>query len=608
MNFKEFEEKISNINNQIFAFFLQIEDEENQKMNDVFQALKQNLEAKKAILFSHALNIEQDELRYQQKITDIKEEVTKISIEPLDFLYVLDEKAEEIKQKKLEEQNKITATIRRRRSEFAHRINTLNKDMVQALKEHNALLDEEEKNYQSREAELTRRMNIDLQKANDATVKAYSDLEKALLDTNDNSGIADLKKKILLIRSDGFREQETIKNKYEFSFIENTLEYKRYYEKILLENAVILDDFSVKIKTLEHQRNMLEMPDDLKISLTHIALDKQYVEWENEQNLFAIESKNKQFARQFTLKQQINIEKINYDNANRQKLGEYHQVAYETDGMQFDIYRPLETYISEDVRKQCNYLLESLSDCVETFQANLLGIVENTWAIKKRLRNDLSKHLLVSIKSELHIIEDSYVSELNEIEQSCKEYYKLQNNRFNHFLKAVASQTKKLLEEVKATIEVFQNYYQEEQKYRLEMDRKINVEMAKGNQNAISNLTSNYEKQVLAQKNYQEQLKEEEDRHKATVALETSKVNQWYEEKIKDLDLKTKQSELDHQKQMAMEEQNFQMYIKNSKLKLAKLKSEYSDNLIRHERNLDKKYRNMLVQNEKERKAKIKAL
>jgi len=47
MNFKEFEERISNINNQIFAFFMQIEEEENKQINDVFQSLKQNLDSQK---------------------------------------------------------------------------------------------------------------------------------------------------------------------------------------------------------------------------------------------------------------------------------------------------------------------------------------------------------------------------------------------------------------------------------------------------------------------------------------------------------------------------------------------------------------------------------
>ena len=167
MNFKEFEERISNINNQIFAFFMQIEEEENKQINDVFQSLKQNLDSQKNILVDFERQLKEDDDQYQSKIAALEKEILNIASEPETYLHILEEKKAFLSQKKNDEQKRILALQRRRRSEFAHRINTLNKELSLLLKEHNNQLEEEEKNYKAKETELMRRMNIDLQKANE---------------------------------------------------------------------------------------------------------------------------------------------------------------------------------------------------------------------------------------------------------------------------------------------------------------------------------------------------------------------------------------------------------------------------------------------------------
>ncbi|MGD9605191.1 MAG: hypothetical protein AB7V00_03410 [Bacilli bacterium] len=608
MNFKEFEEKISNINNQIFAFFMQVGEEEHQKIDEVFQTLKQNLDQKKLVLNSFEQQLLKDEKDYAEKIQVFENDIANIIHEQPLLLYVLDDKKNFINQEKLEEQNKIISYQRRRRSEFAHRINTLNKDMQTLLKEHNQHLEDEEKNYKTREAELNRRMNIDLQKANDQTIKDCGDLEKLLLETNDPTGIADLKKKIVAFRANGFKEQESIKNKYEFSFIENTLEFKRFNEKISLDNALTVEDFSTKIKAIEKKRNDLELADKIKLALFGFELDKQYLEWEKEQHLFAIDWEINNFAKQIAVKQQIDDEMKNYYLNHLNKNKEYHQMAYDVDTTQLNYYRPLESTISNDVKKQCDYLLESLSDCIEVFQANLIAIVENTWDLKKRLRNDLSKYLLVAIKDELPMIESHYCQELVEIERFCVEYYKLQNKRFLNFLKAVSVQTNNLLQEVKATIAVFKNYYLEEQNYRQEMDKKISNELTKGFNYALLHMTNDFHHQEVETKNYQDKMEDEADKHRLSMIVKKQKVQENYQTQLNNLNEQIKKAELDHKRLIFEEENNYQLFIKTSKQKQSSLKRDFSDNLVNHERNLDKKYRLALQRNEKDRKSKIKAL
>ncbi|MGD9886958.1 MAG: hypothetical protein AB7T03_03225 [Bacilli bacterium] len=608
MNFKEFEERISNINNQIFAFFMQIEEEENHNINDVFQTLKQSLNTKKEVLFQFEQQLRQDDDLYKTKLENLESSITNLINETPALLYSLDDKRNEIKQAKQDEQNKIIGIQIRRRSEFAHRINTLNKDLANVLKERNGQLEEEDKNYKVREAELNRRMNIDLQKATELTIKASNEFEKLLLETNEPSGIAEIKKKIVALRAEGFKEQESIKNKYEFSFIENTLEFKRFYEKIVLDNALTSEDFFLKIKALEKQRNGLDFADQLKLTLFNLELDKQYNEWEKEQNLFAVDWTINNFSKQAALKKQISDEMTTKNAIKKQKYQDYQTFANAVDVSQLDSYRPLELLISNNVKKQCNYLLESLSDCIEVFQTSLISIVENTWNLKKSLRNDLSKFLLVAIKDELPLLEPHYKQEIMEIERFCIEYYKLQNKRFQNFLKAVATQTKNLLREVKTTIAIFKDYYLEEQTYREDMDKKLGVELSKGYQAALGYLDINYHKQESVIKTFDEKTKSEVEKHQLSMDFKKQLIEGTFQDQLKALNEQIKKVELDNKHRLDEEENNYQLFIKNSKIKQSSLKRDFSDNVLLHEHLLDKKYRQALIKNEKERKAKIKAL
>ena len=386
------------------------------------------------------------------------------------------------------------------------------------------------------------------------------------------------------------------------------MDFKRFYEKISLDNALTQEDFAVKIKALEKQRNDLELAEQLEFALFGFELDKQYNEWEKEQNLHAIEWQIQNFAQQMLIKNQIQDEKHQYDLHHFENNKNYLQKAHEVDTMQFASYRPLELLISNNIKKQCDCLLEGLADCIEIFQAHLIAIVENTWNLKKSLRNDLSKFLLVTIKNELPLIEPHYSHELTKIEHFCLEYYKLQNKRFKNFLRSVASQAHNLLQEVKATMAIFKNYYLEEQAYREEMDKKMNSSLLKSYENALLYLAGDYHQEENNEKNYHRQVQDEKEKHRLSMELKKQTAMKLYHDQLKAIEEKSKKATLENQRLVADEENNYQLFIKNSKQKQSAFKRDFSDHLILHERSLDKQYRLALQRNEKERKAKIKAL
>ena len=106
---------------------------------------------------------------------------------------------------------------------------------------------------------MLRRQNIDIQRSVSNNIKEYGDLEKKLLDINDGKSIIETKKKIKKIRIAGLKEQMNIKNKYAQLLYQNSLEYAKFYEKMMLNHELNNEEFGLKIKALEAEKQEIEL-------------------------------------------------------------------------------------------------------------------------------------------------------------------------------------------------------------------------------------------------------------------------------------------------------------------------------------------------------------
>ncbi|HBP26045.1 MAG TPA: hypothetical protein DD618_03745 [Acholeplasmatales bacterium] len=308
------------------------------------------------------------------------------------------------------------------------------------------------------------------------------------------------------------------------------------------------------------------------------------------------------------LKEEIMGSRADHDASKNRNVLEYHKFATETDRFQFETYKPMEAAISVNVKKKCDFVLGNLSEVAEIFQANLLSIVEKTWDTKKRLRQDLSRYLVVSLKDNLTLLKPNYLGVLETIERESLEYYKLQNKRFTNFLKAIENQTKAILGEIKNTMDIFLNYYHDEQGFRKSMDKKIFDELARGFQSATDAVTRDHENAIQNQHLEAAAMKKTRLDFASEMAAKTEKVLRSYSESQKQLNDKIKHAGEDHTAQMTKNESDHAVFLRNSKNKVSELKSSFNDNLVFYERDLDKKYKASLVKNQRERKAKIRSL
>jgi hypothetical protein len=308
------------------------------------------------------------------------------------------------------------------------------------------------------------------------------------------------------------------------------------------------------------------------------------------------------------LKEEILGSKTDHDASKNRNVLEYHKFASETDRIQFETYKPMEAVISVNVKKECDFVLGNLSEVAEIFQANLLSIVAKTWETKKRLRQDLSRYLVISLKDDLTLIKPNYLGALGTIEKECLEYYKLQNKRFTNFLKAIENQTKALLGEIKNTMDIFLNYYYDEQMFRKTMDKKIFDELDRDFQGATEAITADHDTAVSSQHMYAAAMKKARLDFSAEMAEKTEKILRNHQEGQRQFSDKIKQADEDHKTQLAKNENEYLAFQRASKNKVSELKSSFNDNLVFHERDLDKKYKASLIKNQRERKAKIRSL
>lgn len=182
---------------------------------------------------------------------------------------------------------------KKKRQELNHKINSLERELAQKIKEASELKVYEEKQYKARIQEELRKLNIDLQRASIATTKSYNEIEKQLLYINDNKGINESKKKIREIRKAGLDEQEKIKIQYYEVIYNLGIDFTNLKLKIEDDIAKTTYDYTVRINILESERLQMEL-EEKHDNLQHL----NEVEKKSHAHLIELKSKENQFKKE----------------------------------------------------------------------------------------------------------------------------------------------------------------------------------------------------------------------------------------------------------------------------------------------------------------------
>jgi len=279
MDFIELEKQFENLSKDCFSKLTAAEAELREEIEKAFRNLSSSSENESEVLDGIKAAIENEIRSFRASLAEIRAEISALRAKkegPMpDLEAELTQEAEANIQPLLSE-------LRKKRADIGQKISVLKRELANFHKENNSRLIEEEKHFKTREAELDRRLGIDLDRKNEANIKAYSEYEKRLLATDDEAEILELKEKIKEIRIAGVKELTKIRDNYAFLHFENRLDFKKFSERVVFENSLKAEETKTGVRVLEAEREKTERAVESERQKAAFAVRKKLLEKERD--------------------------------------------------------------------------------------------------------------------------------------------------------------------------------------------------------------------------------------------------------------------------------------------------------------------------------------
>jgi len=163
-------------------------------------------------------------------------------------------------------------TKRRNRQDILNRINSLSKEYHQELNQDKEDFAEKEEEFTESINIENRKLQIDLNKCKEKTVKNYSSDEADLLITDDKKNICKLKEAIKNIRIDGLNEEHELRLKSHLDIKEKKIDFLNLKREYLINSNQ--KRFDMKIKTADYQLQIKEL--EIQIERRSFDYDIEY--------------------------------------------------------------------------------------------------------------------------------------------------------------------------------------------------------------------------------------------------------------------------------------------------------------------------------------------
>ncbi|HHX00271.1 MAG TPA: hypothetical protein GX740_03080, partial [Acholeplasmataceae bacterium] len=445
MDLKTIELEILKINEEFITYLDEANLDAEDNVNEVIQELKNKVDEKSTFiksLESKLIGLDND---YQEKLNNFQNELETILKETKEVKFDLEKAKVELEKQKEEELKPFLQALKKQRSEITSKITSLKKELSFLQKENKNKLTEEEKNFKNREIEYTRRMDIDLTRASDANIKQYSELEKSILETEDVRKIREVQKKINSIRLVGIKENLEIKNKYAVLNYENQLAYKKFLEKVELDNQVLTEEFKQRMRNLEYELELLDLEEEEKIALLDLNNELKLREFERENELDLCKFEEEKANKYTNLHKELldvmtvdNKEKFSSLTEINSEMKEFYldQLTSHIEGNQYQV----------DLKQTIiNKLLENLRQYIESFK-DLLVVVYSDYINKRKILieeylkqlnqqmtkfNNLVKIMVRNLDSQIKASISAIKEFWNETDQANKKLYNKLSNALN---------------------------------------------------------------------------------------------------------------------------------------------------------------------------------
>ncbi|MDD4076732.1 MAG: hypothetical protein PHT03_02005 [Bacilli bacterium] len=611
MNYKDFENYLSNFQTKITEYFQCSENEENNKINVIFSKLKHTLIGKQEAVEAwenEIINGENSYNREKDRLFQFAEELKKIDVYELPPQHDIDLFKKDRANDQPETISNLLNTYKRKKHNINYKISNLKRNQLQKIKENNDSINEENRNYKNCEAELLRRQNIDIQRSIDNNIKEYGGIEKNLLDINDNKGISEAKKKIKKIRMAGLKEQMSIRNKYALLLYQNSLSFKKFYEKKMLDHALINEDFNLKIKNFEIEKQEIEYQEVINISVFESEMQKQLLILEKENELAKINAQSKISEQIIDLKKQIAGIDIKKGTYLLDKIIETEKDIFAFDQLQVKDYQENNLFFYNQLNGDCNFLYEFFILMTETFFRRIHFLIEEKYQLRYRLFYSLKEYLFIGNKDKLLQSEYNYQDVFIKADKLFEEFKQQRTDRLESFYKTLHHHMALITAKIKEVMAETEAWCREEENFINHLENQYAEILSDGFKNSVNvnqlsakSFTDNIT--AVFQKIDKEQGENKKCYHDACQKIELD-----YQNKNIAIDHKIKVYQEEIKDKIIQGQKSYGSYKKKSRHRIGQYKNNYNQNITQHEKALYKQYKEQLLENDTERQRKLKTL
>lgn len=604
MDIIDLERQFETLTREAFQTITEAETKIQEKIEKVFQTLTGSFEIKIAVLDKLEAEIEKDSADFQAALNKITNDIhTLENKKPRAFLD-LKAKEAELRAKAEEELKPFFSEQKKKKTELTNQISAVKRELANFHKENNALLINEEKNFKARELDLEQRLNLDLERIYGEIVEEYSEFEKKLLETNDEKEIADLKYKIKEVRISGNMELKKIKDHYAFLLFENRLEFRKFAEKVILENSLKSEETKVRVQALESEKTKLEQEEENEIQKAEFEIQKLLLESERDNDVY----KN-----QGLLERQLQI--VDFESKAKQITSEketkektlgvnYRKEAATFDLSQFEVYQPLSEVFFENFHRVSGSLLNALQASVKLYKETLLAMLLEFNEVSKSIHERFKNLLLLARKDELPKGGPNPKDILITLTKMTELSYRKRKQMYEKTTEIFGKEINEILIHIRNINIVLSNHQAQLKEHEEIFQKNLEEVIKKG----YMDLEENLKTTKVSEFGKKRALRKTKSLLRKEAGQNNSEIYREYNRKLRKLKEKMARYQ-DLQKEMesriTVESREF---LKKSKKRVQELKKGFSDLLVQHEKILYDEYQNELAYNSMEERERNKEL
>jgi hypothetical protein len=608
MDLKTVELEILKINEEFITYIDKVNQESIENTESIIRDLNLKVDEKSTFLKSlEAQLIEADEA-FKSKLNEFITKLNDLTTSTKDNKYVMEDAKVELEKQKEEELKPFLLQQKKKKMELAHKITSLRKELSFLHKDNNTKLLDEEKNYRNREVELTRRLGIDLDRLNEANIKQYSDIERGILELEDVKLIKEAQKKINSIRLVGIKENLNIKNKYAMQNYENALDFKKFQEKIILDNVILTEEFKQRVKALEYEKELIDDEEKLRIVLKDYDNELKLREFERVNELVQCEFETQKAENKYKLSAEILNVKNEQNKLLYESVSNINAEIYNFDKVQATQFIMADNYFISSDKKIIDSLLSSLRTYILSFK-DLLIITAEDYSNKRQSMFANLVNVFSSSKVGLIYNSNSNYEPFNKtFGEIVQEYLKAINLSFVKFTDIIKTLIKGLEYQLNQTASALKNHWHEDEVLHNMFFNKVNKyfdDQYKNMEQKLASLNNSNNETAL----YNRQKDEAEyNKQIAIIKERTKKANNDYN--IQKKSILTKIENYKHNLKIKQESDKKELnrFIKQSKYKINQFKSVYNQNISNHEKVEHNNYKEAIKQNKIEYKNRLDSI